>query len=770
MKKFLFSIIFAALFIDVHAQTPTQINNELTFARLYGYVRYFYPGDEAAGIDWNRFAIYGSKQVADCSSSKELKNTLNTLFKPIAPTIQIGYETDDLVFDKSQLTPANLNGYKTIAWQHVGVGLLKDKRSLYKSARTNRSIVYASAAQTFGSITTSVDAGPYRGDEFKLTGRAKMVSGTGNGHFWLRVDKTNKKTGFFDNMQNRPILTTEWKNFEITGKIDTDANDIYMGIFLLDDGELWMDDFTLSVNKDGKWITVYTNNLNNEKTGISQTGILNNPYNGKPGPNHNDYIYSIVQDDKNPAEKWASIKSKRTPADYIEAHTTYFDKYPQVGEYINKNIGNGLKVIVPLALYGDDKRTYPATDSTQFWKLIKELNTVKNTDITGDQLNTRLGDIIITWNVFQHFFPYFDFANTDWAQDFRDATASAYNDKTADDFQKTLAKLTAKLKDGHIAVDRVTGNTDRFWLPIGWDWAEGKLVITRVLNDSVAIQRGDIVTAINGEDPAIYFKNAEQYISAATPGYLNARAINTTLRGPNAAPLSLTATDKNGSSHTITLSHNLSLSAYRRAMPVPDTVKSLGDGITYLNINVANHSAIDAAMPLLQKSRVIICDLRVYPADDGSFIQHLLTQKDTAAHYFQIPRFIYPDRENLAGYEVSGTGFEPLSPHLNAKIIFLTSNDNISYAESYLMLIKHYKLATLVGQTTAGTNGNTNTLQLPGGYVMNFTGMKVLNPDGSQHHGIGIKPDICVNKTIQGISAGKDETLEKAIALAKSYN
>jgi len=396
MKKFFLTIIITVLFVSVNAQTPTQIDNELTFAKIYGYARYFYPGDEAAGIDWNRFAIYGSKQVADCSSSKELKFTLNSLFKRIAPTIQIGYEKDDLVFDKSQLTPKNLNGYKTIAWQHIGVGLVKDKRSLYKSARTNRPIVYTSAAPTFGSITTSIEAGPYRGNEFKLTGRAKMASGTGSGHFWLRVDKINKKTGFFDNMLNSPISTTEWKTFEITGKIDMDANDVYMGIFLLGDGELWMDDFTLSVKQNDKWITIYTNNLNNEKTGIAQTGILNNTYKGQPNP---DYIYSIVQDDKNPTEKWASIKSKRSAADYLDVHTTYFDKYPQVGEYVDKNIGSGLKVIVPLALYGDEKRTYPATDSTQFWKLIKALNTIKNTDITGDQLNTRLGDIIIAWNV-----------------------------------------------------------------------------------------------------------------------------------------------------------------------------------------------------------------------------------------------------------------------------------------------------------------------------------------------------------------------------------
>ena len=39
------------------------------------------------------------------------------------------------------------------------------------------------------------------------------------------------------------------------------------------------------------------------------------------------------------------------------------------------------------------------------------------------------------------------------------------------------------------------------------------------------------------------------------------------------------------------------------------------------------------------------------------------------------------------------------------------------------------------------------------------------NPDGSQFHGIGIEPDIFVEKTIDGIKLGKDEFLEKAIEI-----
>lgn len=102
-----------------------------------------------------------------------------------------------------------------------------------------------------------------------------------------------------------------------------------------------------------------------------------------------------------------------------------------------------------------------------------------------------------------------------------------------------------------------------------------------------------------------------------------------------------------------------------------------------------------------------------------------------------------------------------------AMIIFLTNGEALSAAESFMGFIEGYKLATIIGQPTAGTNGNYNLFKLKGGYGISFTGMKVLKHDGTQHHGIGIHPDIYIEKTIKGVKEGRDEFLEKAIEIAK---
>jgi Periplasmic protease len=83
-----------------------------------------------------------------------------------------------------------------------------------------------------------------------------------------------------------------------------------------------------------------------------------------------------------------------------------------------------------------------------------------------------------------------------------------------------------------------------------------------------------------------------------------------------------------------------------------------------------------------------------------------------------------------------------------------------------LGIIEAYKLAAIVGEPTAGTNGDINPFNLPGNYTVIWTGLKVLKHDGSQHHGIGIQPTVPVSRTIRGIREKRDEqTSDKPFAL-----
>jgi len=91
----------------------------------------------------------------------------------------------------------------------------------------------------------------------------------------------------------------------------------------------------------------------------------------------------------------------------------------------------------------------------------------------------------------------------------------------------------------------------------------------------------------------------------------------------------------------------------------------------------------------------------------------------------------------------------------------------VSSYETALCFVDNYKLGKLVGDTTAGCNGNVNYLPLIGRYTIRWSGMKVLKHDGSQHHLIGFNPDYPVIRTKEAVLQGRDEYLDKAREILK---
>jgi hypothetical protein len=82
-------LAMAALAPSSASQADRAVDNLRAFAKLYGYVRFFHPADEASAIDWAKFAVYGAERVKVARSSDELRIVLEELFLPLAPAAQI---------------------------------------------------------------------------------------------------------------------------------------------------------------------------------------------------------------------------------------------------------------------------------------------------------------------------------------------------------------------------------------------------------------------------------------------------------------------------------------------------------------------------------------------------------------------------------------------------------------------------------------------------------------------------------------------------------
>jgi hypothetical protein len=64
---------------------------------------------------------------------------------------------------------------------------------------------------------------------------------------WLNVERANRRHGFSDNMDDRPVRSSEWTQVEIVGEIDQDAQFINFGVMSIGGGRVWVDDVSFEV-------------------------------------------------------------------------------------------------------------------------------------------------------------------------------------------------------------------------------------------------------------------------------------------------------------------------------------------------------------------------------------------------------------------------------------------------------------------------------------------------------------------------------------------
>jgi C-terminal processing protease CtpA/Prc len=732
-----------------------RIKNLEAFTKLYGYVKHFYPGDEAAGMDWDNFAIYGAHRVEMAAGNNELKSILEELFLPIAPALVIFDAQSKPEFSTESITPPDTTNMKVVSWQHRGIGF-GSVRSLYASIRLNRDNILIDKGR-HSMLTQVVLPNNCLGKEIKLKASVKVKEG--KGLLWLRVDRKGNKRGFFYNMNDRPIETNTWKEYEFTGTVHEDAKLITFGCILLGDGQLWVDNFQLLFKKNEQWKPIELKNPGFEDGEEGKT-----PTNWNPA--QTGYTSKITSDTASEGNKCVTIKSEP----FIKTiRGPLFKENIKFGEFITKSLGSGLTCHMPLALYGSDSETFPKAPAEKLDALNKAIQKFTPKELTGDNPYVRYAGIVKAWNVFQHFYPYFDVVKTDWNAVLSQSLRSAAGDNDRHDFLKTMQLMVAALKDGHGRVTMTNDISKTYSLPITWEWVENNLVITNVLDPELkSISVGDIVEEIDGVKAKDVLEEAERFISGATPGWIRYRSQFSIARGPenSSASLKIKKFGKN-TSVSITLKRSKDVySIYNETKGTNPPHKIIEEGIHYLNIGTIPMNKIEELMPQLEKAKAIICDLRGYPIGNDKLINHLLSAQTVSQEWMWAPQVIYPDYEKVT-YRKTGWQRIPAKPHLNAKIVFITDGRAISYAESFMGFIEGYNLAEIVGQPTAGTNGNINPFEIPGGYKITWTGMRVVKHDGSQHHGIGILPTFPTERSIKGIAENRDELLEKAVEVAK---
>ena len=732
------------------AQSATELDNITAFARLYGVARWFYPSDAAATLDWNRLAVVGVRRVREARTPADLQATLQQLFAPLGPGMEIGPSL-------SAQRPAGPRNPDLVAWHYRGPGFSETASGAYFAKRINRTLPEPPSQQPGAAIMSQVVAADtLRGRAIRMRGlvRVNDANAPGWGGLWLRVDRAGGAVGFFDNMQNRPVRDTTWRVYVIEGTIATDATQIAFGA--LGVGRIAVDVDAIEVavrSAGGDWTPLAVRDAGFEAGDNSlppawsqnQSSPFARPAGGAPPGTR------FVRVQLAPAAPRASPTVARA-LDSLET--------PIAGAVSEFTLARGLRARVPLSLTDTDARV----ESPALAELRAALAAAPPS-VGSSAAEVRLADVVVAWSVFRHFYPYWSDLRVDWDARLRpqlDAARDAASTRQA--HLDAVRLLVADLDDGHGDVRDVALPPRMALLPVQLRILADRLVVTASRVPSVPV--GSVVTRIDGV-PASTRVRTETRLASGTPQWKRTRAEGALQLCRADVAVTWTIEPPSGEARDVTLP--CTLAETRVAEARPDSIAELQPGLWYVDLTRVQAAQLRPMLPTLVKARGVVFDMRGYPTDAGAMLlPHLMrTPEDSTDRWMHIPRFARPFAE-VAGWQELTWGLRPTPPLIAGQRVFLTDGRAISYAESVMGYVRAYKLGTIVGNTTAGANGNVAGFSTPGGFSVMFTGMRVSQHDGrSAYHTMGVAPDIPLEPTLDGVRAGRDEVLERALAVLR---
>jgi hypothetical protein len=729
------------------AAVPARVANLHAFARIYGVLRWFHPSDAAAAIDWDRFAIEGVQRVIAAPDARALRAALVDLIAPIAPTVQLAGPGEQLP-GEPPLHPTSAAGLDVVAWEHKGFGD-STLTSVFASKRRHRDRTIAARGVPLAALWQAVDAVPFRGARLRLHGKLRAANHA-RGQLWLRVERGDA-TGFFDNMDGHPVLSTTWAPAEIIGDVDADATRIVFGTLMGSGGTVWYDDIELAAQgPDGTWKIIEIKDPGFESGNLFASW---SPGIGKPRLASIDGWNAILD----PSQPASGLASLRVSAATQVVTDELFADAPEPGESVEIDLGGGLRARVPLTLYSKDGHTLGDDP------VVARRSQAGPSTATprGFDVIAGIADVIVAWNVLEHFWPYWNDVSVDWIAELDAALTDALDDRSVDDHVATLERLSAAAPDGH-ASTTCPGESRRARPPFAVDVIEGQVVVTATATKAVA--RGDVIVSVGGR-PAIEQLAADAALVSGSPQWRLDRARQRFGTGPAGSTVALRLR-RGGADLDVTVARGDSMSE-QFARP---SIDRLDDGSYYVDLSRAAMTDINAVMDRLATAPGVVFDLRGYPNSNHKVLSHLLRHPDDSNAWLTLPHVIRPDHapNAMPTWEPSGWALPVLQPHIGGRVAFLTGPGAASYAESVMGLVEHYRLGEIVGAATAGTNGNKAEITEPSGCRTTFTGMRVTKHDGSRQHLVGIQPTIPASRTIAGVIAGRDEILEKALAYIRA--
>jgi C-terminal processing protease CtpA/Prc len=379
----------------------------------------------------------------------------------------------------------------------------------------------------------------------------------------------------------------------------------------------------------------------------------------------------------------------------------------------------------------------------------------------------RLLALFRLWNIVRYWSPYRDLVASDWDATLVEFIPRLAHAATFDAYQLEMLAFIARIRDTHANLWsslQVQPPVGRAQLPVVVRFVADHAVVSAVLPVPGAtpnpFQPGDIISVLDSQPVTALVDGWSAYYPASNSAARRRDLARNLTRG---APGKVTVgVERDGAqveleADRLTLPSDRSPRRHDRAGP---TFCRLSPEVAYLKLSSVK--ADDAASYVEQAAgtKGMIIDLRNYPSAFVVFAlgSHLVEKKTDFAS------FTIGDLANPGAFEFGATvAVEPRPPYYSGRLVILIDEVTQSQAEYTTMAFRVARGAKVVGCTTAGADGNVSPIALPGGLSTMISGIGVYYPDRRPTQGVGIRPDIEVRPTVEGMRAGRDEILEAGL-------
>lgn len=372
------------------------------------------------------------------------------------------------------------------------------------------------------------------------------------------------------------------------------------------------------------------------------------------------------------------------------------------------------------------------------------------------------------WNYFQYFSPYRNLTDKNWNIVLKEYIPKFLNVKTELEYESVALQLIAETNDTHSGTiligNKIAETRGKLFPPFKVRFVENQLTVYEFYNPDkhglTDLKIGDVITHISGKSVKYIVDSIGHYYPASnTASKLRDISFNILRSDKHFVEIQY-----NTNNQTKITNLRLFPSDSLNLFPKYDEkcYKIMDDNIGYITLRSIKTEDISVIKSTLNNSKGIIIDLRngtseYVPYSLGSFFVSNVTP---------FVKIAVGNINNLGVFQfIEAIPISPDKDYYKGKLVVIVNEFTQSMGEYTAMAFRAGLNTTIIGSTTAGTDGTARQIILPGNLKTMITGYGVFYPDGKQTQRVGVVPDIIISPTIEGIKNGKDEVLEMAIKI-----